>query len=407
MSPLTLLRSGRPLVSIVMVTYNGWDWPERSLAAVAEGTPPVYEAIVVDNASWDGTGPLLEELVDGITLIRNRRNEGFGPAANQGAAVAQGRYLCFLNPDCLVRTGWLEPLIEALEDDSRAGAVIPRFLNPDGTVQEAGSAVDRQGWTHAFGAGADPADLEHRFRRYIDYGSAACLVMPREVFERAGGFDPRFVPAYCEDVDLCFRIGRRGLLTVYEPRSTVIHAGAASTDDLRRARLIERNRRLLVHSWADRLADRPPLTELDLRPQRLLALRDADAPDRILVVTDRVPAAGDPLRGALEDAAGRRHARVTLLLVGRGFEGVEPLLDRGVEVVATADPGPWLNDRRFHYSAVVAPVTEMTGLADLLERTQPQAASLDRADLAPDRLDRSLASVGAAPPDRRPPGPLY
>jgi GT2 family glycosyltransferase len=384
-----------------MVTYNGWDWPERSLAAVAEGTPPVYEAIVVDNASWDGTGRLLEELIDGISLIRNGRNEGFGPAANRGAGVAQGRYLCFLNPDCLVRTGWLEPLIEALENDTRAGAVVPRFLNPDGTVQEAGSVVDCQGWTHAFGAGADPADVEHRFRRYIDYGSAACLVMPRAVFEGAGGFDPRYVPAYCEDVDLCFRISRRGLHTVYEPRSTVIHAGAASSDDLRRARLIERNRRILLDTWAERLADRPPLTELDLRPHRLLALRDADAPDRILVVTDRVPAPGEPLWAALEAAARRPDARITLLLVGPpGGEGVERLLERGVEVAIAVDPGAWLHGRSFHYSAAVpAPVTDMTGLSELLDRTQPQAVRLEAGDLAPGRLDEALASIGAGPSD--------
>jgi len=398
-SPVTLLRSGRPLVSIVMVTYNGWDWPERSLGAVAEGTPPVYEAIVVDNASWDGTGHLLEELVEGITLIRNRRNEGFGPAATRGAAAAEGRYLCFLNPDCLVRTGWLEPLIEALEDDPRAGAVIPRFLNPDGTVQEAGSAVDRQGWTHAFGAGADPTDVEHRFRRYVDYGSAACLVMARAVFEGAGGFDSRYVPAYCEDVDLCFRIRRRGLRTVFEPRSTVIHAGAASTDDFRRARLIERNRRLLLETWGDHLADRPPLTELDLRPHRLVALRDAEAPDRILVVADRVPGPGEPLRELLELAAGRSEARVTLLLAGPGDEGVEPLLHLGVEVASPADPGAWLDDRRFHYTAaLLAPVTDMPGVAELLETTQPQAVRLDPRALAGGPLDQALASVGAGPP---------
>jgi GT2 family glycosyltransferase len=383
-----------------MVTHNGWDWPERSLAAVAESTPPVYEAIVVDNASWDGTGFLLEEIIDGITLLRNRRNEGFGPAATRGAAVAQGRYLCFLNPDCLVRTGWLEPLIETLENDPYAGAAIPRFLNPDGTVQEAGSAVDCQGWTHAFGHGADPGELEYRFRRYIDYGSAACLVMPREVFEAAAGFDPRYIPAYCEDVDLCFRIRRRGFRTVYEPRSTVIHAGAASTDDLRRARLIERNRRLLLDTWAERLADRPPLTELDLRPHRLLALRDAEAPDRMLVVTDRIPLPDDPLRAALEGTSRRPEVRTTLLLLGREAAGSEPLLHRGVEVAAPADLAAWLNDRSFHYSAVVvAPLTDMAGLSDLLDRTQPQAVHLDAEDLAPERLGDTLTSIGAGPSD--------
>lgn len=393
MTSVMLLRSGRPLVSIVMVTHGGWDWPERSLAAVAEETPPLYEVVVVDNASWDGTPDLLEELVDGFGLIRNERNVGFATAANQGAAGANGEFLCFLNPDCLVGPGWIRPLVEALENDPRTGAAIPRFLDPQGRVQEAGSGVDRQGWTYAFGAGADPDDPEHRFRRYVDYASAACLVIRRTAFEQAGGFHPRYF-MYCEDVDLCLTLRDRGLRTVYEPRSSVVHAGAASTSAPTRARLIEQARELLMQRWGHRLADRPALTELDRHPHRLVALRDAEAPDRLLVLAERPPAG--ELGDALRRTAARPDARVTVVVWERA--GEEPLLREGVEVVAPEDPGAWLAERRFHYSAVAVD-GGFEGIDRVLEDTQPQATRVGHEQLTKRGLEELFVSLGAAPLD--------
>jgi GT2 family glycosyltransferase len=396
-SPLRVPPADAPQVSVVMVTYGGWDWPYRSLEALVQHTDVPLEVVCVDNASWDGTGDLLEELVDGAIVLRNEDNRGFAAGANQGAERARGTWVCFLNPDCLVQPGWLDPLIRAIEDDPRAGAAIPRFLAPDGTVQEAGSAVDRQGWTHAFGRGADPADPEHRFVRYVDYGSAACLVMRRETFLDIGGFDPAYYPAYCEDVDLCYRLWERGLRTVYEPRSEVVHAGAASTDEIRRARLIERNRRLLLERWDERLADRPALVELDIRPYRLAALRDADALDRILVVNDRVPAPGHPLRALVEEAAGGAEARLTLLCRSGEPSDVDALLGRGVEVALPPDPGDWLDRRRFHYGAVlVAEPADPAAMEGLLDRFQPQALRRTAAEAAGEPLWELLASLGAA-----------
>ena len=394
--PLELTPGEPPLLSVVMVTYGGWDWPYRSLSALAEHTGPPFETICVDNASWDGTGELLEELATGATVIRNETNLGFAAAANQGAGRARGPWLCFLNPDCLVRPGWVELLIRAVEDDPLAGAAIPLFLASDGAIQEAGSGVDRNGWTHAFGLGADSGDAEHRFRRYVDYGSAACLVLPREVFLEVGGFDAGYHPAYCEDVDLCFRLRERGLRTVYEPRSRVVHAGAASTDEIRRARLIERNRRRLLERWGDLLDDRPALAELDVRPHRLAAIRDADAPDRLLVVSDRVPAENHPLRPLLERAAEAPDARVTILSRSGAEADVASLLGRGVEVARPLDPGVWLKSRSFHYGAIVVDGAVEPELEAVLERTQPQALRRTAAEAADQPLPELLASLGVA-----------
>ena len=134
-----------------------------------------------------------------------------------------GDYVCFLNVDALPEPGWLPPLLERLEDP-RVGAAFPMLLNLDGTVQEAGSVVDALGWAHAIGAGASPGDLAVRFARAIDYGSAACMLVERDVFRSLGGFDPVYGLGYYEDADFCFKLRDAGLRTFYEPRSRVMHA---------------------------------------------------------------------------------------------------------------------------------------------------------------------------------------
>ena len=391
--PLMLLlpKARSPLVTVVLVTYGGWDWPYRALEALRDATDEPLEVVCVDNASWDGTGDLLEELVAGATVIRNEHNRGFAGAANQGAAVARGEYLCFLNPDCFAMPGWLPPLLAALERPG-IGAVIPRFLSPDGTVQEAGSVVDRQGWTEAIGRGADPADPATRFPRLIDYGSAACLVIRRDTFEEAGGFDSAFHPAYCEDVDLAFRLRAAGLHTLYEPASTVEHAGTVSTGSITRDRLIERNRRLLLRRWGEELADRPPLVEVAERPHRLLALRDALAPDRLLVLPERLPDVSEPLGGLLASSAGAPTARVTVTVEEPADpEAVAALLARGVEVAATDDVERWLAGRRYHYSMVAA---EPRIPSPILERWQPQARIRPLAEVLAEGPKPLLATLG-------------
>ena len=394
---MTILRlppAADPVLSVVMVTYGGWDWPIRALTALEEHTLVPFEVTLVDNDSWDGTGALLEDLVDGATIIRNRKNIGFAGAANQAAERARAPYLCFLNPDCLVTPGWFRPLRDALAR-RRVAAAIPRFVDTDGEVQEAGSVVDRQGWTEAVGRGASAADPAYLFPRVVDYGSAACLVIRRRDFLNVGGFDPVYYPAYCEDVDLAFRLGEAGLRTIYEPRATVIHAGSVSTDSVRRDRLIERNRRLLLKRWGERLADRPPLTELDEHPLRLLALRDAPCVDRVLILNDPGSEEGAPARAlAAGMARGWPEARVTLVDAEAGG-ALEELLGAGVEVVAPPDLGPWLEGRRFHYSAVLGGGDRLEGL---LQATQPQAERPDLHRALGVPLERLMASIGAGPP---------
>jgi O-antigen biosynthesis protein len=378
---LDLPAAERPDVSVVTVTYGGWRWTRRGLEALREHTEQPFEVIAVDNDSPDGTLDRLRDEVRGIRVVANPRNVGFAAAADQGAALARGRVLVFLNPDAMVGGGWLPPLLEALEADPWVGAAVPRLLNPDGTVQEAGGLVFSDGRTMLYGFG-EPADHpRYRFRRYVDYGSAACLAIGRRTFLALGGFDPVYAPAYCEDVDLLLRLRSHGPRTVLEPRSEVVHVrfGSSATGEERMA-MAERNTTTLRERWSEVLADRPPVPQDPTDAHLVLASRDADATDRILVVGDGVH------DRFLADLAERcRLGRVTYLTTGpRAADAavVRDLCAAGVEVEGPlVDPDAWWRERIFHYTAVVVPERRPLWLRQRLHESQPQASLIAGRDL--------------------------
>jgi GT2 family glycosyltransferase len=387
MSRLSVPRPDRPQVSVVMVTFNAWEWTARALAALVQNTEPSYEVIVADNASADGTLDGLAAL-EGATVLRNPVNRGFGPAANQAALHARAPYLLLLNTDSLVHPGWLPPLRAILDEEPEVGAVAPRLLHLDGTVQEAGSTLwgDAEVW--AYGA-LQPAERpEYRFRRDVDHASAACLLLRRSAFVDVGGFDPVYAPAYYEDVDLCLRFWERGLRTVCQPLSQVTHASGASTDRERIGVLLDRNRPIFQRRWARLLARRPP-SPAHWEPEDVLPGRDLRCAERVLVVGDFVPDARQPRLRELLLALVRLwpRARITHLALDPldAEAGAPPLLAAGVEVAWPGDAvGTWLAQRRHHYEVVIGAswAAAMPPVRRLLETTQVAAQHgllLDRA----------------------------
>jgi O-antigen biosynthesis protein len=382
----------------VMVLYGSWKVATRAISALARNTEPCFEVILVDNASPDDSLARVEEQVEGATVVRNTTNTGFGPASNQGAALARGRTLCFLNSDAFVEPDWLPPLLEKLAEPG-VGAAVPLFLNENGSVQEAGSVVDSVGHAHAVGGDGDARDFRYRFRREVDFGSAACLLVPAELFFELGGFDELFAPAYFEDTDLCFKLHERGLKTIFEPRSRVVHLRHGSGTSQSARKLMEEHRDLFVERWGERLTRRPRLVEVAQKPNQMLAARDAEALDRILVIDDRVPytdrGSGDPRMAALlRELAGLwPAARITLAAAdGRDAERyAEPLLRLGIEVVCPpVNWKRWFEERRFHYGTVIVSRQQNAeAFAGYLELTQPHTLRVfDTEALTFQRLER-------------------
>jgi GT2 family glycosyltransferase len=399
MRPVAFPPVARPLVSIVMVTYGGFDWVVGALRAVADHTDACYEVIVVDNASPDGTGRRLTETVAGATIIDNEVNVGFGAGANQGALRAVGRHLFFLNSDAFVRRGWLPPLLAALDRDPGVGAAVSCLVDPDGTLQEAGGLIGAHGYAGQLGMGADASRPEYRFPRQVDFGSAAALLVRRSAFLAVGGFHPAFLMGYFEDVDLCLDLARIGLRTVYEPASIVSHLRGASTAPGEAQSRATASHAVYVRRWSAELDRRPPIAELDAYPHRLVAARDHVAGDRVLFVTTSPP--DEVLAGLLHRFAALWPTdRLTVLLAGEisSSREVEALLAAGVEVARPGpDPGAWMTERRFHYSIVAVDGGDaLDRFGADLDRTQPQAARVQLARLDAGPVDVELAGARTA-----------
>ncbi|MDT7689160.1 MAG: hypothetical protein QOE46_1919 [Acidobacteriota bacterium] len=250
------LDPARPVnASVIIPVFNKSEFTFQCLRSLLREVDfTSTEVIVVDNASTDETRELLSHFRGLVRVIENEENRGFVDACNQGAAIARGRYLVFLNNDTVVQTGWLEALVECAERDPNAGAVGSMFLYPDGRIQEAGAVVWSNGQAFHYGWGGSPEDRRYTFAREVDYCSGASLLVRKELFDRLGGFDRRYAPAYYEDTDLCMGVRSLGKKVIYQPHSRLYHfeGGTAGNDmsaGFRRYQLINRDK--FYDKWRD------------------------------------------------------------------------------------------------------------------------------------------------------------
>jgi O-antigen biosynthesis protein len=360
-------------LSVVMVTHGARDCVHRALGRVYQHTHASIEVIVIDNDSSDGTPDMIARDFPQVTLIRNEHNVGFGVASNQGARIASAPILLFLNSDAFVESGWLEPLQDAVAQPG-VGAVVPMLLHEDGRLQDAGPLLASDGSAFEYGAGDDPSRFEYRFRRVVDFGPAACMLLRRATFEDVGGFDPVFSPAYYEDADLCMRLAERGLRTVYEPAVRVAHRQHASGSSEVAVKLSDQNRKAFLRRWGSRLKDRPARLAPDMTAA-IIAARDAPASGRLLAIEASLP----PISGRLGEylgAAGVRHAdtRMTVLvLTDPNDDDADDWLASGIEVATVESTmDEWLQLRRGHYDVALIGAGCDPSAASV-EKEQPQA----------------------------------
>lgn len=211
-----------------MAVFNKADLTRHcleTLRATLEGAGD-GEVIVVDNASSDETPEMLRAF-PWVRVVRNDVNLGFAKANNQGARLASGRFLALMNNDMEAHPGWLAAML-SVAGEPGVGIVGAKLLFPDGTLQHAGVGFGplRFGSAPIFAMHEmyrAPADHPQAgVRRDLQCVTAACMVTPRALFERLGGFDEGYWNGN-EDVDYCLRVRSEGLRVVYEPRAVLTH----------------------------------------------------------------------------------------------------------------------------------------------------------------------------------------
>ncbi len=218
-----------PLVSVIVLNYNGAHLLPDSLGTLKEQDWAPMDILVVDNGSLDDSADVVARF--DVRWLALGANHGLSRANNRAAGESKGDLLFFVNNDTRFQADCVRRLVEVLQKDSSLFAADPTQLNWEGTQLIHGRTCFVAG-TFAttvvppFGvnytAQAD-APVE------VPWGCAGSLLVRRDRFEALGGFDPRFFIDF-EDTDLCWRAWRRGWRTVYVPQAVLYHKAGMSGD---------------------------------------------------------------------------------------------------------------------------------------------------------------------------------
>lgn len=253
-----------PQVSIVIPVYNQFEFTYHCVNSIIKNSGDItYEILVADDCSTDLTTQI-EQILPGVCCIHNEKNLRFLLNCNNAAKYAKGQYILFLNNDTQVQENWLEPLVTLIESADDIGMVGSKLIYPDGLLQEAGGILWRDGSAWNYGNRQNPADPKFNYVKQVDYISGAAIMLSRSLWEEIGGFDERFVPAYCEDSDLAFTVRKMGYRVMYQPKSVVVHfegvSNGTDTSSGQKHYQIE-NSVKFREKWAEELAKHPENAE--------------------------------------------------------------------------------------------------------------------------------------------------
>lgn len=215
--------SDNPIVSIIIPVYNNFKLTYACIRSLIDSDLCFStELIVADDCSTDETLSL-SDYFSGVRIARTEGNYGFLKNCNNASKIAKGRYLFLLNNDTIVLKDWLAPLVRLIGSSDDVGLVGSKLLYPDGSLQEAGGILWSDGSAWNYGNGQSPFLSEFNYVHEADYISGAAIMVRRDLFEKLGGFDERYAPAYCEDSDLAFSLRKLGYKVMLQPFSQIIH----------------------------------------------------------------------------------------------------------------------------------------------------------------------------------------
>jgi hypothetical protein len=230
------------LLSVIIPSYNTLKILRRCLQSVfAQKTDFSFEVIVVDNASCDGSPQMVKKEFPQASVVVNKKNLGFGGAVNKGVERARGKYILILNSDTLILPGVFSKIIKWINNHSQVGVVGCQILNLEKKNQPSGGYFPTLLKVFLWMSFLDdlpfvwrvvkPYHIENKKfftqERELDWVQGCFLLIPRLVFQKVHGFDESFF-MYNEEVDLCFRIKKRGYKVYFTPRVSIIHLGGAS-----------------------------------------------------------------------------------------------------------------------------------------------------------------------------------
>ncbi|MGG2198141.1 glycosyltransferase family 2 protein [Paenibacillus validus] len=230
-------------LSIIVLNYNTKQLTLNCLESIRNSvTEYLYEIILVDNHSTDGSIEAFERHYPEIELIRNQVNVGFSKGNNQAMKIARGRYVLLLNSDTIVNSDTLDVMLQFMDQRPTVGAAGCKVVLPDGSLDKAcrrGFPTPSASFYYAFGF-AKLFPRVPRFNQYqlsyldpdqdypVDCLVGAFMMVRREVIDQVGMLDEDFF-MYGEDIDWCYRIKEAGWGIHYYPYTEIVHYKGASS----------------------------------------------------------------------------------------------------------------------------------------------------------------------------------
>ncbi|MBI4829560.1 MAG: glycosyltransferase [Nitrospinae bacterium] len=245
------------MISVIILARDKSQLSRACLNALAHCSSVDHlEVIFVDNDSRDDTPSLANEYrgrFPRFYYLRNNSNLSFSLANNRAAQAARGDTLLFLNNDVVAGRGAIERMAAALDADPAAGVAGARLVFPGGeTIQHAGIVQTLWGYPSNYGQGGRAGDPRFNQPRAIFAVTGAMMLIRRELFQRIGGFDERYVWGY-EDVDLCLKTRAAGSTVIYVPSALSEHWESATLKETRDERVVDENFNLYHAAWAGAL----------------------------------------------------------------------------------------------------------------------------------------------------------
>ncbi|HYA61252.1 MAG TPA: glycosyltransferase family 2 protein [Candidatus Acidoferrum sp.] len=217
-----------PLVSAIVLNWNGREDLIECLESLKEVNYPNLEIIVVDNASTDDSVDAVRSKFE-VTIVENEQNLGFGGGCNSGLAVASGEYLLFMNNDVTVDDEFLTELIKVAETDPSVGIAGPKVYNyyKKHELCSAGGKIDlARGIMREFGVFEEDSGQYDRTRN-VDFVTGCVMLVRKSLIDIIGVFDQQYF-IYLDDVDFCIRASKAGFVTAYVPSSKIWHKVSAT-----------------------------------------------------------------------------------------------------------------------------------------------------------------------------------
>lgn len=237
----------KPLVSVIIVNWNGQQLLDDCLRSLTKSTYKNLEIFFVDNASRDDSVDHVKNNFKSVKIIQNTENLGYAEGHERAFKQSKGEFVLLLSTDTIINPNVVETLVKVMVTDKNLGAVMPKLLMypKKHLIDSLGAFFLMNGDLYHFGREKDPKGSKYNKQMYILSVKGACTLFRKKALEKTGMFDKDYF-AYFEETDLSMRTWLAGYKLLYVPEATVYHKGGVTSAKLQHSYI-------LFHSYKNRI----------------------------------------------------------------------------------------------------------------------------------------------------------